>query len=283
MRDDTVFRLSSRSKPICTAAVMALVEQGVLALDEPVTSWLPDFRPRMPSGEQPTITLHHLLTHTAGLSYPWLAEDPDDPYRSADVGDGIRSSGARALAENTGLIATLPLYFEPGTDWRYSVSIDVLGSVMEAATAEDLPAVVRGLVTGPLGLEHMGFSASEVNEGTLAGMVGTAPEMLTFLETVRTGGGDILQPSTAAMMMANQLGDVRPDPDDPGWGFGYGGAVLGGDGQGLSTSTWCWGGVYGHRFFVDPVSATTIVVLTNTAFEGMNGQLVEDVVGAATG
>jgi CubicO group peptidase (beta-lactamase class C family) len=154
---------------------------------------------------------------------------------------------------------------------------------MEAATGEDLPAVVRDLVTGPLGLSRTAFSALEVNNGPLAtpygdgdpepvqmtdpysheddtlvyspgralepaafpspgaGMVGTAPEMLTFLETVRTGGGTILQPSTTALMMANQLGDLKPDPDDPGWSFGYGGAVLGGDGNGLSTSTWFWG------------------------------------------
>jgi CubicO group peptidase (beta-lactamase class C family) len=254
-----------------------------------------------------------------------LAEEPDDPYRSADVGDGIRSSGARTLADNTGLIATLPLYFKPGTNWRYSVSIDVLGSVMEAATGQDLPAVVRGLVTGPLGLQHMGFSAVEANEGTLAtpyadgdpepvrmtdpyyhadfpliyspgrasdpaafpsagaGMIGTAPEMLTFLETVRTGGGGILQPSSTTMMMANQLGDLKPDPDDPGWGFGYGASILGGDGGRLPTITWSWSGGYGHAFFVDPISATTIVILTNTAFEGTNGQLVDDVVDAATG
>lgn len=64
----------------------------------------------------------------------------------------MRSSGARALAEDTGLIATLPLSFEPGADWKYLVSIDVLGSVLEAAAGENLPAVVRGLVTGPLGL-----------------------------------------------------------------------------------------------------------------------------------
>ena len=321
---DTLFRLSSLSKPICTAAVMVLVERGVLALDEPVTTWLPEFRPRLATGEQPTITLHHLLTHTAGLGYPW-DEDPGDPYRSADVGDGIRSSGARTLAENTDLVATLPLYFEPGTDWNYSVGLDVLGSVMEAATGEALPALVRGLEPSPLGLACMGFSAAEVNGGPLAtpygdgdpepvrmsdpyshqddtlvyspgraldpaafpsagaGMVGTAPEMLTFLETVRTGGGAVLQPSTTALMMANQLGALKPDPDDPGWGFGYGGALLGGDGNGLSTSTWFWGGVYGHKWFVDPNSATTIVILTNTAYEGMNGQLVDDVVNAAMG
>jgi CubicO group peptidase (beta-lactamase class C family) len=227
MEVDTLFRLSSLSKPICAAAAMVLAEQGVLALDEPVTTWLPEYRPRLATGEQPTITLHHLLTHTAGLGYPW-AEDPGDPYRSADVGDGIRSSGARTLAKNTALVATLPLYFEPGTDWNYSVGLDVLGSVMEAATGEDLPAVVRGLVTGPLELARTGFSAAEVNGGPLAtpygdadpepvrmtdpyshsddtlvyspgraldpaafpsagaGMVGTAPEMLTFLPSPMT-------------------------------------------------------------------------------------------------
>jgi CubicO group peptidase (beta-lactamase class C family) len=110
-------------------------------------------------------------------------------------------------------------------------------------------------------------------------MVGTAPEMLTFLETVRTGGGVILQPSSTASMMANQLGGLKPDPDDPGCGFGYGGAVLGGDGDGLSEFTWFWGGVYGHKWFVDPASATTIVILTNTAYEGMSGQLADAAMG----
>ena len=79
MGDDTVFRLSSLSKPICTVAVMALVEQGMLALEEPVTSWLPDFRPRMPSGQQPTITVHHLLTHTAGLGTLGWSRTPTTP------------------------------------------------------------------------------------------------------------------------------------------------------------------------------------------------------------
>lgn len=112
-------------------------------------------------------------------------------------------------------------------------------------------------------------------------MTGTAPEMLTFLETVRIGGGGILQPSSTSMMMANQLGDLRPDPDDPGFGFGYGAGNLGGDGDGLSTTTWYW--VWGYGDLVDPVSAATIVILTNTAFEGTNGQIVDDVIASAKG
>ena len=114
-----------------------------------------------------TITVHHLLTHTAGLGYPW-DEDLGEAYRGADVGDGVRSSGVRTLAENTALVASLPLAFAPGRGWKYSVGLDVLGSVMEAAVGEDLPTIIGSLVTEPLGLTHTGFSAAEVNAGTLA-------------------------------------------------------------------------------------------------------------------
>jgi CubicO group peptidase (beta-lactamase class C family) len=115
MEVDTLFRMSSLSKPICTAAAMVLAEQGVLALDEPVTTWLPEFRPRLANGGAAD---HHAAppAHTHGRAGLPMGRGPGDPYRSADVGDGIRSSGARTLAENTALVATLPLYFEPGTD-----------------------------------------------------------------------------------------------------------------------------------------------------------------------
>jgi len=67
MREDAVFRLASLSKPLVTAAALRLVERGRIALADPVTRYLPDFRPALANGETPTITLRHLLTHTAGL------------------------------------------------------------------------------------------------------------------------------------------------------------------------------------------------------------------------
>ncbi len=79
---DTIFRLASMTKPIVSAATLALVEQGKIHLDDPVTRWLPDFRPALPNGRRPTITVRHLLTHTAGLNYGFK-ESPDGPYHRA--------------------------------------------------------------------------------------------------------------------------------------------------------------------------------------------------------
>jgi CubicO group peptidase (beta-lactamase class C family) len=79
---DTIFRLASMTKPIVSAATLALVEQGKIHLDDPVTRWLLDFRPALPNGHRPTITVRHLLTHTAGLNYGFK-ESPDGPYHRA--------------------------------------------------------------------------------------------------------------------------------------------------------------------------------------------------------
>ena len=74
MREGDVFRLASVTKPFVAATAMRLIEQGVIALDNPVTRFLPEFRPRLPSGEAPQLTIHHLLIHTSGLGYS-LQED----------------------------------------------------------------------------------------------------------------------------------------------------------------------------------------------------------------
>ena len=75
MKLDAVFRLSSVSKPVVSAAAMVLVDQGKLSLDDPVTKWLPDFRPKLASGEAPTITVRQLLTHTSGLGYKFASDN----------------------------------------------------------------------------------------------------------------------------------------------------------------------------------------------------------------
>ena len=81
MREDAVFRLASLTKPLVTAAALRMAELGRIALADPVTRYLPDFRPALPNGEVPAITLRHLLTHTAGLSYGFM-QPPDGSYRS---------------------------------------------------------------------------------------------------------------------------------------------------------------------------------------------------------
>src|SRR5947207_3959985 len=87
MRENAVFRLASLTKPLVTAAALRMVELGKIALVDPVTRYLPEFRPALPNGDVPTITLRHLLTHTAGLSYGFM-QPPDGCYHRAGVSDG---------------------------------------------------------------------------------------------------------------------------------------------------------------------------------------------------
>ncbi len=105
------------------------------------------------------------------------------------------------------------------------------------------------------------------------GMVGTAEDFLRFLEALRKGGAPVLQHRTVEAMMSNQIGPLATFRG-PGIGFGYGFAVVTDPVAALtpqSAGTIEWGGVYGHRWFVDPHRRLSVVALTNTAFEGMSG------------
>ncbi|MCX8997774.1 beta-lactamase family protein [Rhizobiaceae bacterium BDR2-2] len=325
MRADAIFRLASITKPIVTAAAMKLVEEGVLSPGDPVTRWLPDFRPRLPDGSSPEISVHHLLTHTSGLGYRFL-EGEGSPYHTLDVSDGLDQPGL-SLAENLSRIAGVPLAFAPGQGWCYSLGLDVLGGIMERAAGMPLPDLVRRAVTGPLEMKDTDFSVADclrlavpyANDqpepvrmtdgisvpmnGTAAifapgrildpasypsggaGMAGTAHDVLRFLEAIRTGGAPFLTPETVATMMRDHVG-AHVAAQRPGWGFGYGWAVLV-DPQAAAVphaeGTLTWGGIYGHSWFVDRANGLTAVLLTNTAFEGMAGVLPADIRAAVYG
>ncbi|WP_342238972.1 serine hydrolase domain-containing protein [Inquilinus sp. OTU3971] len=156
MREDSVFLYASLTKPMVTVAALRLVEEGRIALADPVTKYLPDFRPKLADGGEPVITIHHLLTHTAGLIYGFT-EPADGPYHRAGVSDGLDAPG-RSFAENLRRIASAPLAFAPGSAWAYSVALDVLGAALEQAAGESLAEIVQSRITGPLGLKDTGFA-----------------------------------------------------------------------------------------------------------------------------
>ncbi|EJT07240.1 serine hydrolase domain-containing protein [Rhizobium sp. CCGE 510] len=265
MREDMIFRLASITKPIVTIAAMRLVEQARIGLDDPVTRWLPEFRPKLPDGSEATIRLRHLLTHTSGLGYSFSEED-GGPYISAGISDGLDQPGL-PLAENLRRIASVPLRFTPGSDWQYSLAMDVLGGVIEAETGVALEEAVAELVTRPLGLADTAFSVRDrsrlaaaymdaspepalMGENALVmsqmgpirfapnrifdpssyhsgggGMAGTAADVLAVLETIRRGGGPLLSNETVRMMMTDQAGGYRQH-HEPGSGFGFGWSVI---------------------------------------------------------
>lgn len=155
MRENAVFRLASLTKPLVTAAALRMVELGGIALADPVTRYLPAFRPALPNGDVPAITLRHLLTHTAGLSYGFM-QPPDGSYHRAGISDGAGEPGV-SMEENLARIARAGLAYPPGERWAYSVAIDVLGAVMQEVEAADLDTVVQKYLSAPLGLASMGF------------------------------------------------------------------------------------------------------------------------------
>ncbi|MEK3752087.1 serine hydrolase domain-containing protein [Paenibacillus sp. FSL E2-8871] len=157
MREDALFRLASVSKPIVSTAALVLVAQGRLQLDDRVDRWLPEFRPRLQNGEFATLTIRHLMTHTAGLSYRFFQEE-NGSYQSAGVSDGMDQSGI-TLEENLRRLASVPLLYTPGTEWKYSIATDVLGAVIAKVTETPLSEAVHSLVTKPLGMSDTGFIA----------------------------------------------------------------------------------------------------------------------------
>ena len=231
---DTVFRWASLTKPLVAATALALMERGQLGLDDPVTRFLPDLKPRLPDGSAPPIRIRHLLTHTAGLAYPSLA--PGDPYVAAGVSAGLDQPGM-SMAENLRRIASVPLYYWPGSSWRYSVATDVLGAIIAVVDGRSLADAVATYVTDPLGMRDSAFVIQEPERLTVAyadstpraarmdephrveelvfsparafdqrsfqsgggGMVGTAGDFAAFLETLRTGGASILTRETVEL------------------------------------------------------------------------------------
>ncbi|EPG2413593.1 serine hydrolase domain-containing protein [Klebsiella pneumoniae] len=157
---ETVFRLASVSKPIVSTAALALVAQGRLDLDAGIERWLPDFQPRLADGRPARITVRQLLSHTAGLGYRFFEADAAGPYARAGVSDGMDASGI-SLEENLRRIASVPLLYEPGTAWGYSLATDVLGALIARAHGTPLDEAVRQLVTGPLGMVDTGFVARD--------------------------------------------------------------------------------------------------------------------------
>jgi len=307
MSSDTVFRIASMVKLLTSVAALQLVERGKLKLDEPAgqidpmlgsaqvlagfdAKGIPQLRPA-----QRPITLRHLLTHTAGFSYPlW---DPN-VVRYLKI-----ARGHPALPRK-------PLMFEPGSKWAYGGSLDRVGRMVEIAAGQSLDRYFSDHITGPLAMNDTGFSLNEQQRARQArlhireangklvpqpfekpdapmalsgggGIYSTAPDYLALLQALLNGGSlrgtSILRPDTVALMSENQIGELKAgilkttnpalsnDVDFfPGvqlrWGLGHMinlDPVPGGRMAGSLT----WAGLFNTFYWIDPAMRIAGVIM----------------------
>ena len=250
LTDDAIFRIASMTKPICAVAAMILWEEGLFELKDHVYRYIPSFRdqkvfrsgstnaPRYDAVNEP-MEMWHLFTHTAGLTYGFMySHSVDQMYRNAGFEWGTPRD--LDLAGICDLLASLPLLFQPGAEWNYSMSIDVLGRVVEVLSGMRLGEFMQKRIFGPLGMTDTAFNCPEEKTDRLAsayamnpadrkampmprtpitddpkahmgggGLVSTMSDYLKFAMMLRNGGElngvRILSPRTVEYMASNHL------------------------------------------------------------------------------
>jgi CubicO group peptidase (beta-lactamase class C family) len=307
---DTLWRLYSMTKPVTGMAAMLLIEDGKMALDQPIADFLPAFANMKvqvtPDGSitdvrpaKGPITVRQLLTHTAGFGYNIIQQGPiKDAYNAAGLAGGQVSrlpipgipsvQIAPSLAEFSDRLAALPLVYEPGTHWSYSLSLDLMGRLIEVVSGQAFDAFLDARLFRPLGMTSTGFMvrAADVARFTTnyapfsgallpidpatssiyldpppipfggGGLVSSARDYDRFLAMLlgegETDGVRIMKPETARLAMSNLIADSveRKGTFIDGQGFGAGGRVSL-PGSTTGEGVFGWAGAAGTIAFVD--------------------------------
>jgi CubicO group peptidase (beta-lactamase class C family) len=231
VESDTLWRIFSMTKPITSVAAMMLYEEGGFELSDPLSKYIPSFadarvysggsdlRPVTVPAMEP-VRIWHLLTHTAGLTYGFLRNHPVDAMYRAQ---GFEWGSPRGvdLAGCVDEWAGLPLLFQPGSEWNYSVATDVLGRLVEVVSGQSLDEFLASRILGPLGMTDTAFFADGERAARLgavytAGPEGQATRMEAFSAVGRSapaylsGGGGLVS-SAADYMRFTQMLVGRPD------------------------------------------------------------------------
>jgi CubicO group peptidase (beta-lactamase class C family) len=288
MDEQTIFRIYSMTKPIVSVATMTLVEDGLLAISDPVSKYIPEFA-NMTVIDETTgaitpaaneMTVQDLLTHESGLIYGIFDPQSELGKRYFQAGSLRTDITALTLAKN---LAALPLRFEPGTKWNYSRSTDVLGAVIEVAAGKPLDALLNERIFEPLGMDETTFFVDSSKATRLAqpihgdmadptvvtpmlsgggGLHSTTEDYVRFASML-LGGGEyngvrILEANTLLAMQQKFIGEdvdrsaffFGPRGD---WGLGFHlQPIPGADNEG--PFNFGWQGVGGTVFIVDPTN-----------------------------
>ena len=305
---DTRFRIASMTKPVTATAAMILVEEGRLRLDDPVSNYIPAAANLRVATSQSAaadgtfattaldrpLTVRDLLTFSSGIGGADNTSDLDKLWAANNI-----YAGSGSLADRVGRIMTLPLFAQPGTQWRYGWSADVLARVVEVACGTPFGDFVTNRILEPLGMTSTEFLSGMSSRDKLAtmytqdasgrlvpvdsvrgdspdwtpggsGLVSTAGDYMRFALMLGNGGTyqgtQILKPETVALMTKPQVqSGVLVDQGIQGLGWGLGMAVVV-DANATATfdrtGDFWWSGVYGTTFFVSPSTGLVGVVLS---------------------
>jgi CubicO group peptidase (beta-lactamase class C family) len=297
MAHDTIFRIFSMTKPIVSIGIMMLIEDGHFLLSDPVAKFIPEFANQKVGVEnhgklelvalQRPMTVQDLLRHTSGITYDHTGNGlvqqlyQQSPLRSRKITN----------AEHAALVASLPLKCQPGAEWNYSRSTDILGRIIEVVSGKTLSAFLTERILAPLQMAETAFHTGEENAARLAepfatdpwtgdkvqlfnmlekpvmesgggGLVSTTMDYARFSQMLLNGGGldgvRIIGRKTLEFMASDHLGpNVKVDsPLMPeGHGFGLGFAVRTHAGLAPfagSPGQFFWSGMAGTFFWIDP-------------------------------
>jgi CubicO group peptidase (beta-lactamase class C family) len=297
MAHNSIFRIFSMTKPIVSVGIMMLIEDGHFLLGDPVAKFIPEFASQKVGVEhngelelvplKRPMTVQDLLRHTSGITY--------DHTGNGLVQRLYQQSRLRSRkitnAEHASLVASLPLMCQPGAEWNYSRSTDILGRIIEVVSGKSLGAFLTERILAPLQMAETAFHTGEQNAGRLAepfptdpwtgdkvqlfnmlekpvmesgggGLVSTTMDYARFSQMLLNGGAldgvRIVGRKTLQLMASNHLGpEVKVDsPLMPvGHGFGLGFAVRTHAGMAPfpgSTGQFFWSGMAGTFFWIDP-------------------------------
>lgn len=316
MTMDTEFRIASQSKALTSVAILQLMEEGKLTVNDTAGKWIWTFAQttvgtKNDNGTGLTIVpakrpilIKDLLTHTAGISYgqePELAPLYEAQALGPSAGFGwYFADKDEPICTTIERLGMLPFKAQPGEAYVYGYNTDILGCIVERASGASLDEFIRSHITGPLGMKDTYFYLPPEKKDRLAvvygsgadgkivrqpegsrgqghyvegprksfsggaGLVSTARDYATLLETLRNGGAlgkaRILSPHAVQLMTTNQVGDLK---SPKGLGFGYGFETH--DKYGVSgmesVGSWGWGGAYGTYYRVDPAERLTTVLM----------------------
>src|SRR3984957_8303461 len=274
MMRDTIFRIFSMTKPIVSIGIMMLLEEGQFLLDDPVAKYIPEFADQKVGVEsngklnlvplKRPMTIQDLLRHTSGITYDHTGNSlVQQLYQQTRL-----RSRKISNAEHAALVASLPLLCQPGAEWNYSRSTDILGRIIEVVSGKTLSAFLTERILAPLQMAETAFHTGEENAGRLAepfpanpwsgdkvqlfnmlekpvmesgggGLVSTTMDYARFSQMLLNGGSldgnRIIGRKTLELMASNHLGsNVKVDSPLMPAGHGFGLGFAGRTGQGMA-------------------------------------------------